>query len=1629
MVNCFTANRIFKFSTGLFLFIMTILAMIISPSVAQAGEWNTYQVTASNGSNANIDVDIDSNGTLHAVYERNGNIYYKSGLGNEELVAPGRRPAVATGPDGIPQVVFIGLSGGNYYTTRAGGVWQTPINLSQGSSEIDIDVDSNNRAHIVLVADMLGDHYVDIVYVNNTGGAFSAEVIWNGWYWYDGGGRTGRYYDNPRVRVDSTGVYHIIASHHAVDGAPGWTEHAYYVVYKTSAGGGIESSSPYRGNVEVVLPYNALAFASDNDARIIYSQNGTVYYASPGSGSWTETSLGALSQPAINSADVNIGLAYVSDSNVMYMVDSGTGFGSPLIIDAGFSPVVALGSTFIYYLKSDGSYDQVFLKTDTTLESAPSVTQDPENQAITYGNNAVFTAGASGMPAPDVQWQMSTDGGLTFENIEGETTSTLTIIRPPVTFSGRQFRAVFTNSLGSDTTAAATLTVDPANVTPVITVKDKVYDGTTDAEIDSQTLTGVIGSDDVSLTGGTASFSDKNSGNGKTVIITGFSLSGIDAVNYRLSSNSVTVVANILPAILNPEITVNDKTYDGTTAAEIISRSLTGIIGDDDVILSGGTAFFADKNAGSGKIVEISGLTLSGDDSVNYVLSSGSYTTTADITPLAITVTAVSDSKVYDGTTVSTGIPLVSRDLCLGDTPDFSQRFNTKHVGTGKQLIPYGQVNDGNGGANYQITFIENSDGVITPRPVTIKATGAVKIYDGTIASLASPVITSGSLAEGDSAEFYQTYADRNVGTGKMLTPAGSVDDGNNGLNYDLTFESVSDGVITPRLITVTSTPDIKTYDGTIASTAIPALTSGTLAEGDTPDFSQSFDSPDAGTGKLLTPAGSVNDGNGGLNYQITFIATNSGQINPLPIAVRADTQTKVYGEVDPEFTYQVIEGTLVNGDAFTGELDREPGEDVGSYRINQGTLALNANYILSFTGSDLRVLARPIVISADEKSKVYGDTDPELTYSISSGSLAFSDSVTGVLTRDPGENVGNYSINRGTLSVNENYELTFVGATFRVMPRPVTVKADPQTKVYGDADPELTYTITEGSLVNGDTFTGSLTRVPGENCGEYRIGLGSLSLGSNYILNFTEEYLTITPRAITVTAVTSIKIYDGTTSSSQIPEITSGSLAFDDTAMFIQTFDTKDVGTNKTLTPSGRVNDGNNGNNYTYTFISIHTGVINKATPIIIWSNPDDISYGTPLSDTQLNATASVPGNFIYNPSAGTILNPGIYTLNVNFTPEDEENYNSADKEVTIEVNKALPQIVLTSSLNPSLTGQLIMFTVTLSSPVGNPSGTVTFKDGNTILGIQPLNHTGQAIFTINTLTAGSHSITVEYSGDQYFSSINSTALNQVVTSPNTGGMVPAPIFRTVSLIGITSPLKLLIDDSGNIQETAQIQSLDGKVIIGIGAGTRLQNSNGTAITSLSISPINSLLSPPPGNVLIYACKFGPEGARFNPALTITIRYDLSSLPAGVHEKDLYIAYFDGEKWEMLDSKIDTVNKTVSAGIAHFSIYCVLGKISSPLEPSPSIMPAPSPSQDPVVSPAQTITPRPQPEAMQNTPTASTSASAGGSQSSAPVSTAEATQGKPASTSNLPMIIGIIAVMVAILLVLIIILRRAKTR
>src|SRR5205823_5127610 len=163
------------------------------------------------------------------------------------------------------------------------------------------------------------------------------------------------------------------------------------------------------------------------------------------------------------------------------------------------------------------------------------------------------------------------------------------------------------------------------------------------ATIASRSLTGAINGDDVTLSGGTASFANKNVGTSKTVTATGLSLSGSDAGNYTLASTTAGATADISARSLTVNATGQNRAYDGTAAATVTLSD--NRVSGDTLTDSYTSAAFADKNVGAGKAVNVSGISVSGADAGNYTLSSTTASTTADISARALAVNAAGINK------------------------------------------------------------------------------------------------------------------------------------------------------------------------------------------------------------------------------------------------------------------------------------------------------------------------------------------------------------------------------------------------------------------------------------------------------------------------------------------------------------------------------------------------------------------------------------------------------------------------------------------------------------------------------------------------------------------------------------------------------------------------------------------------------------------------------------------------------------------------------------------------------------------------------------------------------------------------------------------------------------------------
>jgi MBG domain (YGX type)/Right handed beta helix region len=249
------------------------------------------------------------------------------------------------------------------------------------------------------------------------------------------------------------------------------------------------------------------------------------------------------------------------------------------------------------------------------------------------------------------------------------------------------------------------------------------------------------------------------------------------------------------------------------------------------------------------------------------------------------------------------------------------------------------------------------------------------------------------------------------------------------------------------------------------------------------------------------------------------------------------------------------------------------------------------------------------------------------------------------------------------------------------------------QFMVYGAKVPALTYTAS--GFVNGDPaslLTGGLgtTAISTSAVGTYPFTLGSLTAGTNYTLALAAKPPTfaVTPARPTITWANPAAIAYGTALSATQLDATASWTVGGKKANVAGTFTYKpttgtvlNLGDNQPLSVSFTPTDTTD---YTKATATALINVV-PATQVT-WANPAAITYGTALSATQLDATASltvggktvnVAGTFTFNPKAGTVLNAGNnQTLSVSFTPTDTTDYTNATATALINVVPATPTI-----------------------------------------------------------------------------------------------------------------------------------------------------------------------------------------------------------------------------------------------------------------------------------------------------------------------------------------------------------------
>ena len=558
-----------------------------------------------------------------------------------------------------------------------------------------------------------------------------------------------------------------------------------------------------------------------------------------------------------------------------------------------------------------------------------------------------------------------------------------------------------------------------------------------------------------------------------------------------------------------------------------------------------------------------------------------------------------------------------------------------------------------------------------------------------------------------------------------------------------------------------------------------------------------------------------------------------------------ASGQAKVYGATDPTLTY-TASPALQPGDSFSGALSRATGENVGSYPITLGTLSAGNNYTLSLSGTvNFTITAKPITITpASGQSKIYGASDPSFAYTVSPA-LQAGDSLSGGLSRAPGENVGGYAITLGTLSAGSNYTLALSGVVnFTITARPLTISADAKNKTYGDADPALTYHVTSGTLVNGDTVTGALTRDAGEAVGTYAINQGTLTAGSNYSLTFVAATLAIGKKSASVTPAAAGKTY-GSADPTFMGTL-NGFLAADSVVANYTRNAGETVGSytiSATLSPAGVLG------NYDITFNTASFDIAKKAASVSPAAASKTYGSADPAFTGTLNgflAADSVVANYTRN--AGETV--GSYTISATLSPAGvlgnyDITYNTASFDIakkTVtgtftaqnkEYDGGTSAVVLTRSVSDTVNGDSLDLTggtAAFSSKNVGANKTVTLT-GATLTGADAANYT---LTSVSTATANITARTLNVSATGINRGYNGTTAATVTLKDDR-------VEGDVVSIGYVANFA---DKNVGSNKTVTVSSI---TLSGIDAGNYISNSGTTA--SAAITPRTLVVSATAAN------------------------------------------------------------------------------------------------------------------------------------------------------------------------------------
>ena len=853
--------------------------------------------------------------------------------------------------------------------------------------------------------------------------------------------------------------------------------------------------------------------------------------------------------------------------------------------------------TYTYYTDADATKPTTAENSGAAYEGAA-----PKNAGTYYVKASMAASGNYGAATSNAEPFTITKKALTIT--AEDKTITFGDAAPAYTFNGEDYVAGEDNSVvnaafdctykqGSDagtyeikisaTAANYDITCNPgtltvakkqlkaADLTPATNnPTKKEYDGTT--ELPGVTYQVTINEQTYTVDG-KAAFADKNVGTGKTVT---FTPNAFNSTNYEFETGlTKTFTADITAKPLTVTgLTATDRVYNDETTVELTGGELTGVISGDvvsAVMPTSGTVESADASA-TAKPVSYGTITLTGADAGNYTLTQPAVNVTiSKATPELGTVSYT--GSIYP-TTLKETVTLTSEATVAGSLKlDETGAFNT--VGTAEYaytFTPTDEVNYNAVHGTVSITVLKDTLKELIVDSTNVKTTYTYPQAFDTTGLTVTAKYESGNTAAVNVADLTcsvtgpipygtdkVTFSYTVDGVTKSFDIAITVAKGKVDLSgyqwptvttftYDGNEHSIELTGSNEQVASISYTGNKATYVGTSTAEAaftlkdeanyeIDAATKpGTATLTITP-AKRTLSSSASETPATLTKDGRTLD-------LVNLVTTNAGEKSELTFAC-----TELYG--------CTLDGsTLKSGTTYDVTL---------AITVKAGAVDVNSDGKPEYTAADALTIYVKIVNKQDaglqvtgiSETMTYGE-ETEWRYSVEHGSedgriSCKVDSLTGVLENDlhvlKAAGVGRATVTITYDSAEYHAEQTF---TITVQPKAVTVKADNKSRAYGEANPELTWSLQDGfSLVGQDTLNLNISTAANETSvpDSYPITLTEVEgANPNYTVTTLNGTLTVTQKTLSDGDVTISAIPDQTYTGQAIqPEVTVNGYSADD--------------------------------------------------------------------------------------------------------------------------------------------------------------------------------------------------------------------------------------------------------------------------------------------------------------------------------------------------------------------------------------------------------------------------------------------------------------------------------------------------